>query len=561
IDSVLSFKEPLDDFFSLIRSCHNKRAQNPEYQRLTFALLGVATPSDLISDPTRTPFNVGRAIDLHGFKMHEIEPLIKGLEGKVNHPQAIFKEILEWTGGQPFLTQKLCKLVVQYLPSGAGVSPVEGKDKGNSPSLIAELVKTHIIDNWESQDEPTHIKTIRDRLTRNSQFAGRLLGLYQKILQQGEISANETSEQTQLRLSGLVIMREGKLRVYNRIYETIFNENWVEKTFFTLRPHAEALAAWLASNCQDESRLLRGKALQDALNWSTGKSLSNQDYQFLAASQEAALADLRRIEVQSQAEIERLCREKDLVSQLSKEQQQRKLTEAKLVHERRFRIAINIRAIIVLLLFLVLIIEILFLKLFIDRRNTELNRISLYSENLFTSGKKLDALLQSIRAGKVMQNSLDVNPATKMRVLMALNQAVYSLEKPKQIEFQDNYFNLVVFSKDSKLIAAVSDRGSIKLWHRDRTLKSTINPDSSRFTTVSFNPKNNTIASASDDGTIKNWDLNGNLIQSFPAHNQKITSVNYSPDGEMLASASADNTVKLWRSNGQELRTLKGHKG
>jgi hypothetical protein len=441
-------------------------------------------------------------------------------------------------------------LVVQYLPSGAVVS-------------IAELVKYHIIDNWESQDEPTHIKTIRDRLTRNSQSAGRLLGLYQKILQKEEISADETSEQTQLRLSGLVVMRDGKLRVYNRIYENIFNENWVEKTFFTLRPYAEALTAWVASNCQDESRLLRGQALQDALNWSTGKNLSNQDYQFLAASQEAALADLRKIEVQSQAEIERLSREKDLVSQLSKEQQQRKLTEAKLTHERRLRVAINIRAIIVLLLFFVLLVEIFILKLFIDRQNTELNRLSLYSENLFASGKKLDALLLSIRAGRRMQTllGLGVTPATKMRVMMALNQAVYSVTEPQELADQDNYYKSVTFSKNSQLIAAVCDRGSIKIWQRDRTLQTTINPETSKFNSVSFNPQNQTIATASDDGIIKNWDLNGNLIQSFPGHIQKITSINYSPDGKMLASASADNTVKIWRSNGQELRTLKGHKG
>ena len=66
IDSILplAFK---DDFFALIRACYNQRADNPVYQRLTFALLGVTTPSDLIQDKTRTPFNVGRAIDLQGF--------------------------------------------------------------------------------------------------------------------------------------------------------------------------------------------------------------------------------------------------------------------------------------------------------------------------------------------------------------------------------------------------------------------------------------------------------------------------------------------------------------
>jgi DNA replication protein DnaC len=42
IDSVLSFRDSLDDFFVLIRACYNKRAQHPVYRRLTFALLGVA---------------------------------------------------------------------------------------------------------------------------------------------------------------------------------------------------------------------------------------------------------------------------------------------------------------------------------------------------------------------------------------------------------------------------------------------------------------------------------------------------------------------------------------
>jgi hypothetical protein len=387
IDSVLSFKEPLDDFFALIRSCHNKRAQKPDYQRIAFALLGVATPSDLISDPTRTPFNIGRAIELHGFQFQEALPLAKGFEGKVHNPEETLKEILAWTGGQPFLTQKLCKLVVQV-----------ATDKLRTEVLttnLSELVKSQIIENWESQDEPAHIRTIRDRITKNPQSAGRLLGLYHKILQQGEIPADDTPEQTQLRLSGLVVSHAVKLKVYNPIYESIFNLNWVEKIFLYLRPYAESLNAWLASNCQDESRLLRGQALQDALNWANGKSLSHQDYQFLAAAQEAELAEIRKIETQNHAEIERLNREKELLEQLSQEKEKRKLTEAKLHHERKLRFALNIRAFIFLGLFFALIIEIIWLKSLTDAKNKELNALSLYSESLFDSNQKLDALIQS----------------------------------------------------------------------------------------------------------------------------------------------------------------------
>ncbi|MEQ9614006.1 MAG: AAA-like domain-containing protein, partial [Algiphilus sp.] len=45
IDSILKIKFK-DDFFAFIRACYNQRVDNPDYQRLTFCLLGVATPSD-----------------------------------------------------------------------------------------------------------------------------------------------------------------------------------------------------------------------------------------------------------------------------------------------------------------------------------------------------------------------------------------------------------------------------------------------------------------------------------------------------------------------------------
>ncbi len=589
IDSVLSFKDSLDDFFALIRSCHNKRAQKPEYQRLTFALLGVATPSDLISDPTRTPFNIGRAIELHGFELQEAQALAKGLEGKVDKPQEILKEILEWTGGQPFLTQKLCKLVVGakhlgdhlsvssqvFLPNasplqtGNAQSPIT-----NHQSPITDLVKSHIIDNWESQDEPAHIKTIRDRILSNQQRAGRLLGLYHKILQLGEIPADDTPEQTQLRLSGLVVMRAGKLKVSNRIYEAIFNETWVEKAFFDLRPHAAPLTAWIASNCQDESRLLRGQALEEALNWSTGKSLSDRDYQFLAASQEAALGELRNKEQQSRTEIDRLSREKDLLAQLSNEQQRRKLTEAKLKHERQMRVAINIRAVVVLGLFFTLIGEIFWLKAWTDRRNIEINALTLYSEELLQSNNKWDALTQSIRAGRRMQRwPFGINSDTRIRVLMALNLAVYSLKKPNYLQENLSKIIFITFSPQSNtsaagirqgktfILATVSDDGTIKLWHSDGTLKATFPIASNKVRSINFSPDRQTLASASDDGTVKLWHNNGKLLLSLKAHTDKITSISFNPDGKTFASASADGTVKLWSFNGQELRTLKGHRG
>ena len=121
IDSIIKIKFK-DDFFAFIRSCYNQRVDNPEYKRLTFCLLGVATPSDLIADKNlSTPFNIGRAIELTGFQLQEAMPLAQGLAAKISNPPTVLSEVLAWTGGQPFLTQKVCKLVLTdegLIPAG-----------------------------------------------------------------------------------------------------------------------------------------------------------------------------------------------------------------------------------------------------------------------------------------------------------------------------------------------------------------------------------------------------------------------------------------------------------
>jgi PAS domain S-box-containing protein len=219
IDSVLSLNFPVNDFFALIRSCYNQRSLNPTYQRLTFALFGVATPSDLITGIQITPFNIGQSIQLEGFKEHEAQPLLQGLAEKVSNPQTMLKEVLAWTNGQPFLTQKLCQLIRN------NSSPIP---LNSEAQWIQNLVQTAVIDNWEAQDEPEHLRTIRDRLLKSQQSV-RLLELYQQVLHQEDIVANDSPEERELLLSGLVIQQQGYFRVTNRIYESIFDYNWVEQ--------------------------------------------------------------------------------------------------------------------------------------------------------------------------------------------------------------------------------------------------------------------------------------------------------------------------------------------
>ncbi|MBP0020669.1 MAG: AAA-like domain-containing protein, partial [Cyanobacteria bacterium SBLK] len=173
LDHVLNLDFETDGFFAWMQSCYNNRDVRSSYKRLTFALLGVASPSELIKDRQLVPFKIGRVIELNGFTLEESLPLARGLQNAAENPQIVLKEILNWTGGQPFLTQKLCSLVAQFTPY-----IVRGKES----EAIEDIVKTTIIENWEFKDEPRHLRTIRDRLLYQDGQAKKRLELYQDIL-------------------------------------------------------------------------------------------------------------------------------------------------------------------------------------------------------------------------------------------------------------------------------------------------------------------------------------------------------------------------------------------
>jgi len=273
IDSIFALPFSTDDFFTFIRFCYNQRAIAPQYKRLTFAIFGVANPSFLIQDKQRTPFNIGRAIKLTGFTLERALSLTAGFNLTLSESKSVLQDILWWTGGQPFLTQKLCQLVAKDLEA----------QKSNNISL-SRIIKEKIVDRWEIQDEPEHLRTINNRLLYSNLSTVRLLDIYQQILKEGCVGCDNSHEQVELLLSGLVTEDRGYLVVKNPIYQQIFDLAWVEQHLITLRPYATQLKAWLEDG-QRKDRLLNHTSLHQALVWAQNKQLADIDYQFLSASQ------------------------------------------------------------------------------------------------------------------------------------------------------------------------------------------------------------------------------------------------------------------------------------
>ncbi|MGB3510123.1 MAG: WD40 repeat domain-containing protein [Microcoleaceae cyanobacterium] len=375
-----------------------------------------------------------------------------------------------------------------------------------------------------------------------------MLAIYQQILlnkEEGEgVPTDDSREQIELQLSGLVVKRQGWLKVRNPIYQEVFNQQWVQQQLASLRPYSQAFEAWMASDRQDSSRLLRGQALKDTQMWVRGKSLSDGDYQFLAASEA-----FDRKEVQMALEAERA---KAVEAQLVQTQRNAKL-------QQRFLGAVSVAFLVVVGLAGITFWQ--YQKALRNQRIANLSEIRALissSDALFTSKQNLDALVAAIKARIKLQQLSGVDIATVNQVDKVLQQAVYYSDEFNRFLGHQGVVSGVAFHPNGKIIATAAADKTVKLWKRDGTLLRTL-PHENTLLKVQFSPDGGAIATASLNETVRLWTLEGDLLQTFSGHQAPVWDVAFSPDGKTIASASADKSVKLWNRDGDLLQTLEAH--
>jgi WD40 repeat protein/energy-coupling factor transporter ATP-binding protein EcfA2 len=194
-----------------------------------------------------------------------------------------------------------------------------------------------------------------------------------------------------------------------------------------------------------------------------------------------------------------------------------------------------------------------------QKNQSELNQaesLGRYSFSLFNEQKELEAFVQAIKAGKILQSQRTTNPEVMNALHTVLPQAMERnrLEGHNQSELVSS----VSFSPDSKTLASVGD--NIKLWNAETGKEIRTLTGHDGVWSVSFSPDRKTLASGGKK-TIKLWNLEtGEEIRTLQAHDNLVSSVSFSPDGNTLASGSWDKTIKLWNvETGKEIRTFRGH--
>lgn len=214
IDAVRSLPFSADEFFACIREFYNRRTLDSRFENLAFCLLGVASPSDLIRDTRTTPFNIGCRIELTDFTEAEADPLCEGLGADLERARKIVRRVLYWTGGHPYLTQKLCQRVAERADAA---SPAE-----------VDRICNELFLSSRAREQDDNLLFVRERMLRGEKDLATLLDLYGQVRANKRIKDDETKPLvTFLRLAGITRVLNGLLFVRNRIYFRVFDYEWV----------------------------------------------------------------------------------------------------------------------------------------------------------------------------------------------------------------------------------------------------------------------------------------------------------------------------------------------
>ncbi|NJM06885.1 TIR domain-containing protein [Candidatus Gracilibacteria bacterium] len=99
-----------DNFFGLLRSWHNRRVSDDEWERLDLLLVISTEPSLLIKDATQSPFNVGTRLRLADFNAQQVSELNQRYRAPLTDAQVL--ELLDFLGGHPYLTRRALHTLV-----------------------------------------------------------------------------------------------------------------------------------------------------------------------------------------------------------------------------------------------------------------------------------------------------------------------------------------------------------------------------------------------------------------------------------------------------------------
>lgn len=277
IDFVQALSFPTDEFFAGIRECYNRRSELGSFRRITFCLVGVAMPGQLIRNLEITPFNIGKRINLQDFTLQETYTYAEVFDATGRDGAQLVERVHYWVNGHPYLTQLLCSLIA-------------AEPRVTSRRHVDELVRQKFLTPEARQHEPNFSDV--ERRILNPDVPGlseeerkvQVLNLYGRVLRGNQVEvAEENPVVATLRLAGVGLEDRHALRLRNRLYGQVFDERWRKQSMPDAELRRQRGAARVA--------ILRAVAATGTVILALGALALNNNR--LASDRQTALENLR----------------------------------------------------------------------------------------------------------------------------------------------------------------------------------------------------------------------------------------------------------------------------
>ena len=551
IDATRSLPFSTDEFFAGLREFYNRRTEDGELERLTFCLLGVATPSDLIRDTRTTPFNIGQRIELTDFTADAAAPLVAGLGRPERVGRKLLERILHWTGGHPYLTQRLCQAVA----ADAGVSGRAGVDR-LCDALFLSARARELDDN---------LLFVRERMLRSEADLAALLDLYARVLARKPVPDDDTDPLVGvLRLTGVTRAEQGRLTVRNRIYERVFDRSWVTASMpdAELRRQRAAYrrgmlrATGAATAVLVVLGVLSLAAIQGRLQAVEQRRVAESERAKAEQERGRAEAESRRASDfagKLQLALAEAEKQKEIAQEQGSEAERQGQVNQRLLYDAQMNLA---------------------------QRAWETNNIARVLDLL---GKQQEELrgFEWHYLWRLCHSDLATLPLPSGPGVMAVSRdgtLAAAAEQELQVRVWDVLsghekarlsknaagIKALAFSADNRHLATGGEDGAVRLWDVSSGKELFATQVNDPVTVIAFSPHGRLLAVGSQDNSVLLGTVQKGFVplgqQNDEGHTDEITSLAFSPDGKQLATGSRDNTAILWDvADRKRLRLLSGH--
>jgi WD40 repeat protein len=493
IDTTLSLPFSADDFFAAIRSLFNARAELPDAQRLSFVLIGSASPGDLIRSSSRTPFNIGRGVTLRHFSEESAKLLAEGFALPALEREDLMHRIFGWTAGHPYLTQRLCMAVTQ--------------ENGAAWTDLEPLVRRVFVVSGEMKD--SNLEWVRDMLTERAPDREAVLTVWRDVLRGRKVLDEETSiAKSHLKLTGVVRAAKGRLVPSNRIYATAFDDAWVLQHLPQDLERQHRLARYRSLTFIGGGVALVLAAVGGVMGVLWQRAQVERDRAGVAEKRASDAKDLAEMAL-SEAKKQQLRAEAE---RNSAEKQQLRAEAAASEAKARQLVA-------------------------------QAEALRQLPGHHFTLASLLD--LESLRRTPIA--------AGRSAVLSALDLAV---AERMRLENQGSV-NALAISPDGRWLVTANSDNTARIWDATTGKERARLEHQGEVTQVAISPDGQWLVTADIDHRARIWDAVTGKVRSRLEHESAITAVAVSPNSQWLVTCSNDTARIWDAATGQERSRLK----